>query len=307
MSYKIPILLIIFNRPAETSAVFNIIKNIKPEHLFVAADGPRVQNDSDTENCKKTRELINVDWECNFHTLYQDENKGCGLGPAEAINWFFDNVDEGIILEDDIIPGPGFFEFMEFALTQYHNNNSVNMVTGLNLAQKWKFTSNDYFFSKYGGTAGWGTWKREWNQYKFLLNLSDIDEYKYPDLKKNIKSKKHYLYFKNLFNKTLNASMIDFWDYQWLYTRLSSGGYSIVPRENLIKNIGFGENATHTQIADHPQAFIKHGKIDFPLKLLRPSVSRFYDWYIFERFMNPSRRSLIKKIILKLIKITLTT
>ena len=113
--FKTPILLIVFNRPDLTQRVFEAIRRMQPTQLYVAADGPRKNIAKDEENCNKCLEVIQqVDWPCAVNILKQPENLGCGRAVSKGITWFFNHVDQGIILEDDCIPENGFFHFCEW-------------------------------------------------------------------------------------------------------------------------------------------------------------------------------------------------
>lgn len=300
-SFATPVLLIIFNRPDTTKRVFEVIRQQRPKFLFVAADGPRPGREDDIEKCRAAREIIKVEWDCEFHTLYRNENRGCGYGPAEAITWFFEQNNEGIILEDDILPGPGFFEFMRQMLSAFRNDSHVNMVSGLNLAQHWSQPMHKYIFTSVGGTAGWGTWKRVWKHFDYNMKAWKSGA-GVLCLRDKIKNRRYLEYYISLFDKMSVQIGTDFWDYQWLYTRLVMGGYCIIPVANLVENIGFGQDATHTTLPNHPQANIRHGELKLPVILYPVKGNRLYDWYIFERFMSLDHRSFFKKIILKSIK-----
>ncbi len=184
--FETPILFIVFNRPDTTQQVFNVIKRIKPKYLFVAADGPRPDVPADIEKCKRTRLIVEqVDWDCEIKTLFRDQNKGCGRGPAEAITWFFEYVDEGIILEDDCVPHIEFFKFIPLMLEKYRNESRIFLIIGTNFLGEWRPKKHSYFFSLFAHTWGWATWKRAWKLYDFELNKLGIKG-KLPAIKKKI-------------------------------------------------------------------------------------------------------------------------
>ena len=127
------ILFLIFNRPDTTQRVFNEIRRVKPTKLFVAADGPRKNKEGETERCQAARDIINqVDWDCDLHKLFRDKNLGCKMAVSSAINWFFENVEEGIILEDDCLPHPTFFRFCQELLGKYRDDERVMVISGDN-------------------------------------------------------------------------------------------------------------------------------------------------------------------------------
>jgi hypothetical protein len=241
-----PILFIIFNRPDLTQLVFNEIKKAKPLFLYITADGPRKNNKSDLENCKKTREIIKqIDWECQVKTNFSEVNLGCKLGVSSGINWFFENIDEGIILEDDCLPNQSFFFFCQELLAYYRNDQRIMQIGGANFQPVQNRNDKSYYFSKYSHIWGWASWKRAWKYY-------DRDIKNFPDFKKekiisNIFTEKlMQIYWLKRFEEVYNGK-IDTWDFQWQYTTLIHNGLSVIPNKNLISNIGFGVNSTHTK------------------------------------------------------------
>jgi hypothetical protein len=244
-----PILFIVFNRPATTEKVFEKIREIKPAKLYVAADGPRAGRPEDTENCKVTRAIIDkVDWNCKVYKLFRDENLGCGKAVSGAINWFFNSEEEGIILEDDCVPDKSFFKFCEVLLDKYRNDERVMHIGGTNFQRGNKRGEASYYFSAMVHVWGWATWKRAWSKYDF--DISDVEEFiKKDKISKYFSDAVIHSYWSDIFRK-MNRHEIDTWDYQWHYSVWNNGGMAIIPQVNLISNIGFGADATHTQSAN---------------------------------------------------------
>ena len=172
-----PLLFIIFNRPDVTLRVFNELKKQKPKYLFIAADGPRAGFEDDIDKCKRVREVVlnEIDWDCEVKTLFRDLNLGCGHAVSGAIDWFFENVEKGIILEDDCLPNKSFFYFCENLLESYKENDEVFAISGANFQDK-KIGKASYFFSKYLYVWGWATWRRAWENYDF--DLSGLENFK---------------------------------------------------------------------------------------------------------------------------------
>ncbi|WP_026899011.1 hypothetical protein [Daejeonella oryzae] len=243
--FNTPVLLLIFNRPETTRQVFEQIKSIRPKHLFVAADGPRLDHD-DINLCNECRDIItNIDWDCDLKTLFRENNLGCGTGPAKAISWFFEHVEEGIILEDDCLPNRSFFRYCELLLKKYRNEHQIMHIGGNNFQRGIQRGSGDYYFSIYNHIWGWATWKRAWRLYD--MNMSDFNKDHLSKLLKSyFKAKQHQEYWLNIFERCHKDKPSDIWDYQWTYTIWNRGGFSITPQRNLVSNIGFGERATHT-------------------------------------------------------------
>ncbi len=244
--FNTPILFLIFNRPEVTQMVFGEIKKQKPKFLFVAADGPRPNIEEDVEKCKKTRELVlnAIDWDCEVKTLLRDENLGCGKGVYSAISWFFENVEQGIILEDDCLPNPSFFSFCEELLHKYKDEDQIYAISGDNFQNGILRGDCSYYFSHYGFVWGWASWRRAWNNYDY--NLKNLGNFKKNNLIDRIDKRKNFKdYWYEIFEK-VSQHKIDTWDYQWLFAIWYKNGIAAVPNVNLITNIGFGEDATHT-------------------------------------------------------------
>ncbi len=260
--YETPILFIIFNRLETTRQVFEEIRKVKPKFLFVAADGPRPHKQEDDADCSEARSIIElVDWDCEVKTLFQQENLGCGVGPATAISWFFEHADEGIILEDDCLPAPGFFTFCQSMLKKYRHDDRIFHISGNNFQMGRKRGDASYYFSKYTGTWGWATWKRAWQHYRFSIeNLeSFLDQQK---LDKFVQSKAEKAYWMRIFKLIEFGKRKDIWDYQWTFAVWDQEALAIFPNTNLVKNIGFVENATHTFDPESLLANIELGDMD---------------------------------------------
>ncbi len=240
---KTPVLFLIFNRPEETRRVFQEIKKQKPKYLYLAADGPR--NEKEKILCEKSRAVINnIDWECEVKTLFREENLGCEKAVSEGITWFFDNVEEGIILEDDCLPSESFFRFCEVNLEKYRHDIRMMHISGETPLDK-EFGDASYYFSIIPHIWGWASWRRAWQLY-------DVEfRHFYYFIENNLISnvfelKEAQKYWNKVFTRVKNGE-INTWDYQWTYALFVNNGLSIVPNKNMVSNIGFGAaKATHT-------------------------------------------------------------
>jgi len=263
---KTPILFIIFNRPETTKKVFDTIRAAKPKKLFIAADGPRDGKTGEKELCIETRKIIeNIDWDCEIKTLFREKNLGCGKAVSEAITWFFQNVEEGIILEDDCLPSPSFFDFCEKMLERYRNENKIMMISGSNPATSLPDLESDYYYSKAYSIWGWATWRRAWNLYD--KRMIDWPTQKNSDLLTNFYPNKRVQdYFWIAFDNTYN-DRIDTWDYQWTYTCIKNNGLNIIPKYNMISNIGVV--GTHTIKKISKALFLESFKVNTE-NLIRP-------------------------------------
>jgi hypothetical protein len=299
---KTPVAFIIFNRPDTTKRVFEAIRQAKPPKLLVIADGPRVDRPGEAEKCAAARAIIDgVDWECEVLTNYSDVNLGCGKRPATGIKWVFEQVEEAIILEDDCLPNYSFFRFCELILEEYRYDQRIMMISGTNWLGEWKSNIQSYHFSYYGGTWGWASWRRAWQYFDYEIKLWEKNEIR-ERIRDVIADNEQFRSREKIYwNTYKNPSTITWWDYQWGFARLLQSGLSIVPSVNLISNIGFGNDATHTKSNESAVANIKSTEIEFPLKINKFTVvDRDYDRKLFHKLIK--NKNIFDRIKSKLLK-----
>jgi hypothetical protein len=265
-SLNTPVLFLIFNRLASTKKVFESIKEAKPPRLYIASDGPRNNKPGEDKKVLDVRNYINsnINWDCEVITLFRDKNLGCKYAVSGAIDWFFEHEEMGIIVEDDCLPSQSFFWFCEELLKRYKDDLRIWHIAGNNFQFGWKRDDEySYYFSYYGSFWGWATWKSRWKSY-------DVEMKNYPEDKS-----KNYLW--DIFGNQDEADFrinnfeaikngFNTWDYQWAYTRFINSGLSVVPEVNLVKNLGFGKDATHTQSKKDKRSNMIIKDINFPLK-----------------------------------------
>lgn len=297
--YNIPILFIIFNRLDTAEKVFEQIRKQKPKYLYIAADGPRKNRPDDIENCKKTRAIIEkIDWDCELKTLFRDENLGCGKAVSGAITWFFENVEMGIILEDDCLPHDDFFPYCEDLLIRYKDDKDIKIISGDNFQNGIKRGDASYYFSAYTHIWGWASWRRTWQEYDFLLENISKKEFKHI-LKQYFSSWKERQVWLDKFI-LMKKKSIDTWDFQLSFNVWGKNGMNIMPNVNLISNIGFGECSTHTNDDNNVLANIPSKSI-LPLK--HPdeiTIDKEADKTFFDYYWNKSLVRIFYRIILKI-------
>ena len=246
-SEKVPILLIVFNRLRTVQALIDAVRLYQPTELFVAADGPRKDKPGEKEKCDEVRQWIieHVNWDCNLHTLFREENVGCGYGPSGAISWFFEHVEQGIILEDDCIPHPDFYEYAAELLERYKDNENVYAINGSHDLTK-KYGDGSYYFSMQNRPFhGWATWRRAWRIFDFDLNGLTPLKLDCALLRYGANNRERK-YWKWEYSRVKNGHYKNStWDYQFSMCIWRHHGCTIMPNVNLITNIGFGSDATH--------------------------------------------------------------
>lgn len=294
MAFKTPILLITFNRPDHTQRVLTEILKQEPQSLYVCQDGAREGNENDRIKCQEVRDVINELTSAyaighpNFSlfTLYSSLNLGCGPGPAAGITWFFEQVDMGIILEDDAVPHPDFFGYATELLERYKNDTDVRAIGSMNVdAHPWG-EGNYYFSMMNRNLCAWATWRRAWKD--FDLYLRDVP---WQKLNRALKQYGCSFYEREYWLDRLaeahkNAQGGKSWDMQFFMSIWLHHGKGIIPNVNLSSNIGTVDEGTHLMgkgnmidnIPTHPILPLKH-----PANTkIQSEADREFHWRYFE-------------------------
>ncbi len=240
-----PVVFLVFNRPDNTQRVFEEIRRARPLKLLVVADGARADRAGEAAKCEAVRAIIDtVDWRCEVLTNYSDKNLGCKVRVSTGLDWVFEHVEEAIILEDDCLPDPTFFRFCEELLAQYRHDERIFMISGDNFQFGRKRTGHSYYFSRYCHIWGWATWRRAWEKY-------DVDMKLWPEIRDNnwlkdiLNGNNNVRLWTSIFDQVCQQK-INTWDFQWTFACWINNSLSIMPNVNLVSNIGFGSDSTHT-------------------------------------------------------------
>lgn len=282
-----PIVFIIFNRPEHTKRSFEAIRTQRPSKLLIIADGPRVEKQTDILMCAKTRQVVaNIDWSCEVLRDYSEINLGCKLRVSSGLNWAFTHVEQAIVLEDDCIPNNDFFSYCDELLEYYKDNESVWVVTGNNFQNGKRRGDAAYYFSKYNHCWGWATWRRAWKQYNVDMPFWP-DWAKTDDWKNRFATSRERRIWENIFNQVKKGN-IDTWDYQWTATVWYHHGLTATPNVNLVTNIGYGPDATHTITPNDEEGIPSEalGQLTHPVQI---RVTQEADDYVFKNmFQGPN-------------------
>lgn len=282
-----PIIFIIFNRPDTTRRVFETIRAARPERLLVVADGPRADREGEPERCAAARAITEeIDWPCEVERNYSETNLGCRMRVATGITWAFEQVEEAIVLEDDTVPHPSFFRYCTELLEYYRDDERVMVISGDNFQDgQWR-GDGSYYFSKYGHIWGWATWRRAWSHY-------DVEMRAWPTFRmtKTFRdycgTEKERQFWTRILDQAYTGE-IDTWDYALTLARMVENGVGILPNINLVSNIGFGPEATHTTNSIDNRSNMAVSDI---VKLHHPSMTSVdtkADLYTFETLLAPA-------------------
>lgn len=299
---KTPIIFVVFNRVDTTEKVFEAIREVQPPKLLVIADGPRANKPGEAEKCATVRAIIDrVDWDCEVMKNYSEINLGCRDRISSGFDWAFNNVEEAIILEDDCLPHPTFFPFCEELLDHYRDDKRIMSIAGVNLQLGRKRTEDSYYFSRFSNCWGWATWRRAWQYY-------DVDMKLWPQLRESgflknlLANPQSVKVWDSAFQVSYDGT-VNNWFFRWLFTCWVQNGLGIIPEKNLISNIGFGSQATHTSEEDSTYSNMPTEAMTFPLRHPNHTIPNFVaDQFTQDTFYDyhPALIRRIKKKINKL-------
>lgn len=260
-----PLLLIAFNRPDNFAAQLARLRKIEPRRIYIAIDGPRPGNSEDAIKVSQCRELVaSIDWTDDVWTNFQESNLGCGLGVTTALDWFFRNEERGIILEDDILPHPTFFDFCSELLDRYVDDERVLAISGCNFVPPGHQSSPDssYRFSRVPHIWGWATWRRTWNLYRFDMSKWESRLSQKSLWRASGRSLAGFVFWRSIFD-LMARQQVDTWDMQLVFEGMVRDMWTATSNVNLVDNVGFGETATHTE--RRPGYLRPSGSLRFPL------------------------------------------
>jgi hypothetical protein len=247
-----PVLLIAFRRPELVLQVLDALREVAPSRLYVAVDGPRHQHREDAHLVQRVWDVVEaaVDWPCDVAQRARTVNLGCRYGVIDAIDWFFSMEEEGIILEDDIVPTPEFFDYCSLLLDRYRDDERVMGISGDNCGEVKLSGPWSYGFVRHPDIWGWATWRRAWMHYDRDMEMwkSTRSTPLVDSVFTEVAEKRH---FTQLFDRISDDGVPDTWDYQWAATTYLRGGLTTIPARSLVQNIGFGQDATHTKTTSH--------------------------------------------------------
>lgn len=298
ITVPVSVLLIVFNRPETTEKVLQAIRDWDISRLYIAADGPRPDRPEDADLCRRTRGLaLELGDRYPTRTLFRNQNLGCGQGVADAITWFFEHEERGIILEDDCVPQADFARYCETLLDRYAFDDQVMMASGNNFLRGLDLPLNSYTFSSHPQIWGWATWRRAWVHFDY--EMTDWPRLRQSKWLRRVCDGHRFTerYWKRIFD-AVSRGEIDSWAYRWVYSVWNAKGISVMPPINLVDNVGFGPSASHTPEIPTWYERIPRGSLEFPLQrpvvvASNPRVDRLVETQIFQTRL-PSQRRLMR-------------
>lgn len=239
-NFDVPVAFFIFNRPLVTARVFSRIAQMRPSRLMIVADGPRSEVES--QLCDAARACVaDITWDCDVQWNYSDVNLGCRRRMSSGIDWVFKQCDQAILLEDDCLPDPTFFQYCREMLARYEDEDRVMTIGGANFQFGVRRTPYSYYFSAVHHIWGWATWRRAWRHYDVeMKQWPNVAQTNFPDMLPDYAAS----FARREMAETYEGKL-DTWDYQWTFACLMRRAMCILPAVNLISNIGFGPDATH--------------------------------------------------------------
>jgi hypothetical protein len=284
-----PVLIIAYRRSDTTRRVLDALRKVRPSHLYVACNAPHPAKPAEVALCNEVRGLFDqIDWPCQQTRLFREVHLSARDSISGAITWFFQNVERGIILEDDCVPSTSFFPFVEELLDRYAEDKRIGMISGDNFQFGHQRGQASYYFSRNSHIWGWATWRDRWADY-------DLQMRNWPECRRQVlgalNGAMQRKYWGWIMDRT-HAGQIDTWDYQWVYTNWLHNRVNVMPQLNMVSNIGFGNMANHThQITQ--DANIPAAEISFPLTHPDSFIpSREADDYTFRKSYMPGLPSI---------------
>lgn len=243
-----PVLLITFNRPEHTRRVLEAIMAAQPQDLYIFQDGAREGNENDAKKCAEVRRVVEEltkDTDVILHTLYSEKNLGCGAGPMTGISWFFNQVERGIVMEDDCLPHLDFFGYCEELLERYKNDEMVLFINSTLYDERWKCDAS-YDFSRYMVTGAWAGWRRTWHGFDLDVKGLDAKAFRKHVLQLTSNRAEANWWFSIVKEIQQDERKKSYWDYQMQIHLFRNSALTIHPKVNLVSNIGFDGAGTHT-------------------------------------------------------------
>jgi len=244
-----PVVLILFNRPGRVQELIDVLREVRPRHVLAVADGPRAGHPTDADACRAARDALStIDWPCRVEREFSSSNLGCDRRIPSGLAWVFDRVDRAIILEDDLVPSIDFFGWMERMLDAHAKDEQVAMVSGHNPLACWGPADCDHLRTMRGSNWGWATWSRAWQRVN-AVDLA-IGGSSNGDGIRHIVHDAVVAEHLDIYMDSWRLGALAACDIVWGLKRVLARMAAVVSPTNLVRNAGFGHDATHTHHMD---------------------------------------------------------
>jgi hypothetical protein len=274
-----PVIYIFFNRPAVTRQTFEALRRMRPPRLHLIADGPRADRPEEAARCRETREIVEglLDWECDVTRDYAATNLGCGRRLATGLTTAFALLGEAIVLEDDILPHPDFFRFCDAMLAAYRHDPHIHGISGFQPLGRYAPARGPVVPSTFSGIWGWASWQRSWQDYRFNVSQPWSSAETRQGIRDYVGNGLNYYWHQHNFDELIKGN-VDTWDFQWNYTLLAQRRVNLVSTVNLIQNLGFDAEATHTVRTElYLRDLVVHRTVPTMLRRDTRSADRVHD------------------------------
>lgn len=238
---KNSVLIIGFNRPQHLEKVIQALPQNQIQRLHISIDGPRNRYDQSRIELIKEM-LLTKQTTFPITAKFQESNLGCSLGVISALDWFFTENERGLVLEDDCIPHPEFFEFVNKHKEEVTAGNGIGMISAHNPLKA--FQNFESMASNHSFINGWYSTSEIWQMVR--KNIFTIQSpLLIRDSSNRIRLSNSMFWWATATRARLGTH--DTWDSPYSDNMKRLKLKCIVPGKNLITNIGFGQDATHTQ------------------------------------------------------------
>jgi hypothetical protein len=289
---NVPLVLIGFNRPALFERLVSLTDAWEGDRVYFISDGPRAHRPRETELVERTRMAIDpLRQRADVVEVFSDTNLGCRLRIQTGLNEVFSREDRAIILEDDCHPSPDFFSHTSSLLERYRDDVRVGTIAGTNLGIPVS-TSSGYAFTSRPLVWGWATWRRVWSLYDPMIRAWEDNDVK-TEVKRQCLSASEFAHWSSAFDAVVDG--FDTWDYQLVFCSFLNKHLHAVPSKNLITNVGFGPDATHTRSSRSSLANLRTEGLEFdPTVAIDVAADSSFDETLIKRHYLSSRRRKIR-------------
>ncbi len=277
---KLPVLLLLYNRSEEAKKILKYLFKLKIRNIYISIDGPK-NNEHDKKSFNEILNFLNLPKYKKIKLNFLKKNYGCKRAVEKGISWFFSKEKKGIILEDDCVPNKSFFIFCEKMLNKYEGTE-IKVISGNNFLKKNIKIQDHYYFSKFNHCWGWATWRKEWKLYDG--KLKNWKKFKNSKIWKNFfKNNTDKKYWEKIFDLSYK-NYFDSWAYPWLFSIWYNKGCTIIPKYNLVKNIGFKGTHNSFYSKNDFSTYELTQKYRYPKKI---SINENADDFIMKNFFVP--------------------